>query len=89
MTVAIRAIGPDLGHRGVRNPLQDPVLSLFAGSTIVASNDDWPSAPNAEELRAIKMAPPDDRESAIMTELEPGAYTAIVRGHAGIRHWVV
>ena len=29
------------------------------------------------------MAPADSRESVIMTELAPGAYTAIVRGRAG------
>lgn len=37
----IRAAGPALGKYGVANFLADPVLTVFRGNEIVASNDDW------------------------------------------------
>ena len=83
VTVSVRAIGPDLESRGISGTLQDPTLSLYRDTTLIASNDDWIDAPNASVIREQMMAPADSRESVIMTELAPGAYTAIVRGRAG------
>ena len=59
------------------------MLQLFSGSTPIASNDDWGAAPNAAQITASGFAPSDVRESAIMTTLAPGAYTAIVTDAAG------
>ncbi len=81
--MSVRAIGPDLESRGISGTLQDPTLSLYRDTTLIASNDDWIDAPNASVIREQMMAPADSRESVIMTELAPGAYTAIVRGRAG------
>ena len=60
--------------------LQDTTLELHDGSgATVASNDDWRS--NQEQAIIDTTVPPkDDRESAIVATLGPGAYTAIVRG---------
>ncbi len=82
-TVVLRARGPSLVAAGVANPLANPVLQLFSGSTPIASNDDWGAAPNAAQITASGFAPSDVRESAIMTTLAPGAYTAIVTDAAG------
>jgi hypothetical protein len=62
--------------------LANPTLQLFSGPTMIASNDDYGSAPNLGELQASGFAPPHPAESAILVTLAPGAYTAIVSGVA-------
>jgi hypothetical protein len=39
--VLIRAVGPGLSTFGVSNPLQNPMLSLYRGTQLIATNDDW------------------------------------------------
>lgn len=78
--VVIRAIGPSLGAAGVTGALQDTTLALHDQSgALIASNDDW-RTPSEAEVSATGIPPSDDRESAIVATLEPGAYTAVVRG---------
>jgi predicted methyltransferase MtxX (methanogen marker protein 4) len=79
-TVLVRGIGPSLTAFGVPGALQDPTLELHDGSgnTLVA-NDDWKESQQTE-IEATGLKPSDDRESAILSTLAPGAYTAIVRG---------
>jgi hypothetical protein len=79
-TVVVRAVGPSLAAYGVSGPLADPKLDLYSGQTVIASNDDWGSAVNAADIQASSFAPGNTKESAILTTLNPGAYTAIVRG---------
>ena len=75
--VVVRGIGPSLTT--VANRLQDPVVELHNGNGgLLASNDDWKT--NEAEIKATTLAPTDDRESALVADLAPGAYTAIVRG---------
>jgi len=78
--VLIRGLGPTLGHFGVMNALQDPTLQLHSGNTVLASNNDWQSAPNSDQI-PTNLRPPDPRESAILITLAPGAYTAIEAGN--------
>lgn len=80
--VLLRAIGPELGRSGVPDPLGDPVLTLFTGSTKLAFNDDWTTWDEAR-IRATGLAPAHPRESAILVDLDPGLYTAIVSGYDG------
>jgi hypothetical protein len=76
--VLIRAMGPSL--TGVPNPLLDPMLELHDGNgVLIADNDDWRSTQEAEII-GTTIPPADNRESAIVRDLGPGAYTAIVRG---------
>jgi YVTN family beta-propeller protein len=82
-TVVVRARGPSLSALGVPNALANPVLSLFSGQTVIASNDDWQTAANAAALQSSGFAPPHSLESAVMVTLAPGAYTAIVSGVGG------
>ena len=79
-TILVRAIGPSLAASQVVGPLQDPTLELYDGSgNTLTTNDDWKETQQTE-IEATGLAPSDDRESAILSTLAPGAYTAIVRG---------
>ena len=79
-TVLVRGIGPSLADFGVPGALQDPTLELHDGSgNTLMTNDDWKDDQQSE-IEATGLAPSDDRESAILSTLAPGAYTAIVRG---------
>jgi hypothetical protein len=82
-TVLVRARGPSMIALGVTGVLANPVLNLYSGSTVIASNDDWGSADNAAAVSATGLAPSDPNEAAILTTLSPGPYTAIVTGAAG------
>jgi len=76
----VRAIGPSLTQYGVSGALADPTLELHDGSgTLIYQNDDWQSS-QPQEVSATGLAPQDIHESAIVQTLQPGNYTAIVRG---------
>lgn len=81
--VLVRAIGPSLGGQNVANPLLDPTLELHDGNgALLQSNDDWADT-QANAIVATGIPPTDPRESAIVTDLAPGSYTAVVRGANG------
>jgi hypothetical protein len=90
-TVIIRAIGPELipPPYNIPNALADPTLELHNGiGALIASNDNWQSTIiggiiTADQVTAIQTsghAPTQPKESAIIATLQPGDYTAIVRG---------
>ena len=82
-TVLVRAIGPSLTSSGIVHPLPDPTLSLFdSNGSLISSNDNW-KASQEVAIRATGIAPSDDLESAILTTLTPGAYTAVVQSGDG------
>ncbi len=81
--VILRALGPSLGNVGLQGVLSDPNLELRdANNNLLASNDNWRDSQQAE-IEAAGLAPADDRESAIVATLAPGAYTSIMRGVGG------
>jgi hypothetical protein len=81
--VVARAIGPSLSNVGVANPLQDPTLELRdSDGILLAANDDWKDSQQTE-VESSGLAPQNNAESALVTRLGPGAYTAIVRGKSG------
>ncbi len=81
--VIVRAIGPELTGRGVAGALQDPVLTIVNAQGVnVAVNDNWKDT-QAAEIAGTPFAPTDDRESAVVLTLDPGAYTALVTGKNG------
>lgn len=51
-----------------------------AGERILVC-DGWRSCPGADALGALE--PSDDREPAAVVFLEPGGYTAVIRGKDG------
>lgn len=77
--VLVRALGPTLAAFGVAGAVPDTTIDLFRGSTLVQSNDDWKTTQQAA-VAATPFAPMNDKESAIVATLNPGAYTVIVRG---------
>lgn len=78
--VIVRAIGPSLTAFGVAGALQDPTLDLYDSlGNLIISNNDWKETQETE-ITATGLAPTNNKESAILMTLGPGAYTAIVRG---------
>ena len=87
--VIIRAIGPELSQYGVPDPLANPRLELHnAGGALIGSNDDWQhtviggviTRNQVGDIQNSGHAPANPSESAIIADLPPGNYTAIVRG---------
>jgi hypothetical protein len=73
----IRGIGPSLS---VPNALADPMLEVHGpGAFATISNDNWRDA-DAAAIQATGIPPTNDRESAILATLAPGAYTAVMTG---------
>jgi hypothetical protein len=81
LKVILRAIGPSLSNSGIAGALQDPVLELHdSAGALLASNDNWMDAPNKQAIIDSGLAPSHNLESAILTSLNPGSYTAVIRG---------
>ncbi|HKP05111.1 MAG TPA: delta-60 repeat domain-containing protein [Chthoniobacterales bacterium] len=81
--VLVRGIGPSLAQFGVQNFLADPVMELHgpAGFTTV-TNDNWrDSQDGGLAIIATGLQPTNDIESAMLATLNPGAYTAILKGN--------
>lgn len=87
-TILLRAVGPSLGAFGVLDGIQRPAITLFRGSTIVASNDNWRVA-DVERLNtafdragAFRLGT-SSSDAALLLALTPGAYTMAAAGVAG------
>jgi hypothetical protein len=81
--ILVRAIGPSLEARGVAGVLADPTLELYRDAQLIAQNDEWVNGFPRESIKWTGAAPIRDLESAVLARLEPGSYTAVVRGHDG------
>lgn len=81
--VLVRAIGPSLANAGIGGGLPDPTLELVDGhGNVVGANDDWRDSQQGE-IEETTIPPTHPSESAIVTTLPPGNYTAVVRGADG------
>jgi hypothetical protein len=84
--IVIRGIGPSLRNSGVSSPLADPTLELHdANGTKVKTNDNWKiddasGQSQQSDIEATGLAPTADVESAILTDVAPGTYTAVLAG---------
>ena len=89
--VIVRGIGPELAAPpfNIPNALANPTLELHnAAGALIASNDNWQltiiggiiTSHQGVEIRQSGHAPGNPLESAIIADLPPGNYTAIVRG---------
>jgi len=84
----IRGIGPALAAFNVTGALADPRLDLYRGNTLVYSNDNWSTATGGSTVSSATFtavgafALPDStsRDSALLVNLAPGAYTAQISG---------
>ena len=86
-TVLIRGVGPTLSVFGVAGVLADPTIALFAGTTPIASNDNWEAGPGtvadmtgaAAKVGAFALAA-GSKDAALLITLQPGTYTVQVTG---------
>jgi hypothetical protein len=81
----IRGSGPSLAALGVSGVLPDPVLTLFRGADIVATNDDWSVGPHVSDVDAATLttgvpAFTDPKDAALVLTLDPGVYTVQLTG---------
>ncbi len=85
--VLIRGLGPALTQYGVNGALKNPVLTLYSGSTAIASNDDWSAgdAGVAAASQAVNVTPltAGSQDSALFVVLKPGGYTVQLSGASG------
>ncbi len=85
----IRAVGPGLAPFGMTGVLAQPQLTIYAGSAVVASNTGWATAANPAALASAASntgafaLPVGSADSAVLVDLAPGSYTALVRGAEG------
>ena len=87
----VRAMGPALTALGVSGALADPALTVFSGSTATHSNDNWgvTAANQAAVLAAdsavfaYPLTDPKSLDSAVVTSLASGGYTAQISGNGG------
>ena len=89
----LRAVGPGLSTVGVQSFLTNPQLQLFNNrGQVVAQNDDWGNAAEidfaAGRVGAFKLAS-NSRDSALLANLEPGAYTVVVSATGGTGYALV
>jgi hypothetical protein len=86
--IILRAIGPSLAQFGVPDALANPQLELHDATGTIAQNNDWQTtqiggiitSDQVAEIQNSQLAPTNSAESAIIATLQPGSYTAIVRG---------
>jgi len=87
--VLLRGVGPALASLGVSGVLPDPALTLYQGSTILASNQGWSSAADSALVQAAAAQTgafslsSGSKDSAVLVTLQPGAYTLAVSGASG------
>ena len=74
------------GTTGVAGALADPTLELRgANGALIVANDNWKirssdGTSQQAEIEATGVAPTNDAESALVATLQPGNYTAQLRG---------
>jgi cytochrome c peroxidase len=78
--IIIRGLGPSLYHAGVYSQLiGDPALEVRnANGATVAANDIWAQGNDWEDIRRFGMEPQSIYEAVIVTNVGPGAYTALL-----------
>ena len=87
--VLIRAAGPTLGALGVSGSLSAPKLELFRGAASIEINTGWTTASNSAAIAAAASSSgafafaAGSNDSAILTTLTPGGYTAQISSGTG------
>ena len=88
--VLLRGIGPTLRSFGVNDAVADCTISVYRGSQLIATNDDWGTSANATQLRftftqvgAFELAPDSKDSALILANLFPGNYTVVLTAKGG------
>jgi len=85
-TVLVRGIGPTLSTMGVAGALANPQITLFSGSTQLATNSGWTVGNNAAQISAVFAQvgafslPSGSLDAALVMTLQPGGYTVQIVG---------
>jgi hypothetical protein len=81
----VRALGPSLAAFGITGTLADPSLEIHdSQGNLIGANDNWQqNAYQAVQIQGLGLPLNNAVESAILTTLNAGNYTAIVRGARG------
>ena len=85
----VRAVGPTLAAFGVSSALIDPILTIYSGQSIVATNDRWAVGENVAALTAASAGAgafnlaANSEDAALLITLRPGPYTVEVKGKDG------
>ena len=89
-TVLIRGVGPGLTQFGVPAVLADPQITVFSGSTILATNASWSAGTTpAAQITSASVAvgafplPSGSKDAALLMTLQPGSYTVQVTSVSG------
>jgi hypothetical protein len=85
MRILVRVAGPSLanGADPVPNPLLDPTVQLvrLSDGATIKTNDNWEDDLEQKTLiESTGIPPSDSRESAMVTTVDPGTYSFVVRG---------
>jgi hypothetical protein len=82
--VIVRAVGPSLANRGVAGAIDDTTLDFVDGNgALIVANDDWRTGAQEQQIIDTTVPPDDNRESAVVATINPGGYTAVIRGKDG------
>jgi hypothetical protein len=83
----IRGSGPALAAFGVGGTLPDPQLQLYSGSTVLGTNNGWGGSASissaAASVGAFAWGSTTSHDSALVSNLATGPYTAQIQGQSG------
>jgi hypothetical protein len=87
--IIVRALGPSLARFNVTDALANPTLEIRdSANALLATNNNWRTteiggsitSDQSAEISGSGVRPREELESAVIVELDPGRYTAVVRG---------
>lgn len=82
-SVVLRGLGPSLSRFGLSGVLLDPMLELRGSNgSLIFQNDNWRDT-QQNQIQGTPFQPTDDRESVIITSLQPASYTVTLTGKNG------
>ena len=87
-TFLIRGVGPTLASYGVTNANSDPVIKVYLGQALVATNDNWSTDVRAGEAPAVAIQvgafplASSSKDAAMVVTLDAGIYSVVVSSSA-------
>ena len=82
----VRAVGPKLQDYGVSGTLADPQMKLYHDGAVIASNDNWSDATNAQEIESTATQvgafslTRGSKDACLLVTLPAGLYSAVGSG---------
>jgi hypothetical protein len=90
--VLVRGVGPTLTSFGVADALKSPVLTVYQGDRLIATNSAWAGSETAsvtqlgnafDRAGAFRFIDESSKDTALVLSLAPGTYTAQVKSGDG------